>query len=161
STSASCSIARRRALENPATAATCAPAKPAACRLSLNSAPVTHSLSPPVVAMCNLRNRTTFTCAFCYSVGMDQAVDYRAELAKLVRKKREAQGWSQDYLGERWGRSRHSALRLEKGEIDTELNTLAELAGVVFGMTLVDFLAELLIASGKQLPAIPLDDLFT
>jgi transcriptional regulator with XRE-family HTH domain len=78
---------------------------------------------------------------------------YRAELAAVVRKKREARGWSQHQLAERWDRSRYSVLRLEKGEVDTDLDTIHELAEV-FGESPAEFIWPLFSAE-------PLEDVET
>ena len=64
--------------------------------------------------------------------------DFRNELAVQVRRRREGKDWSQTELARRWGRSRHSVVRLEKGEIDADLDTMAQLAEV-FGLSLAEF----------------------
>ncbi len=56
-----------------------------------------------------------------------------------VRGLRTTRGWSQEQLAARWGRSRHTVLRLEQGKLAPELGLLADLVGI-FGITLDEFL---------------------
>jgi DNA-binding XRE family transcriptional regulator len=64
---------------------------------------------------------------------------FRAEVARHVRGHRGKRDWSQTELARRWGRSRDSVVRLEKGEKDADLDMLASLAEA-FGLSLAEFL---------------------
>lgn len=69
---------------------------------------------------------------------MDQVKLMRNRLAQRVRECRKARGWTQEDLADRWGRSRHSVVRLEGGDGDTDLDLLVNLAEV-FELTLSEF----------------------
>jgi transcriptional regulator with XRE-family HTH domain len=75
--------------------------------------------------------------------------DYRHQVAVRVREQRGRLGWSQEQLAARWGRSRHTVLRLERNDLQPELGLLEGLAGV-FGMTLVEFLAPVLQVEDRE-----------
>lgn len=68
-----------------------------------------------------------------------QALQLRQQVGKRIRQLREKQGWSQDTLAHLTGMHRAYPHRIETGQVDVRLSTLAKLAEV-FEVTLPELL---------------------